>query len=644
MTSLDQLDAAIKRLDPQALLAGLSYDKTYNQSLGLSGDPSDFKVFIPYKTWPSETDPSKYPTTFASALEDAFKDVLAHGSAQTDDKSPCFIDIAHLDGGLGPFFTESTDGSPSIAQALADIVNRTAASTTPIVRFLAGTESIDPSSFWASNSGNYNAIFWPNGGPPLITHPKAEFHVGFYSPNFRPSTSTTPVETSALASGLKPAVDWLKKLVGRIKQALMLIGEDTKAIENALENLNPEYIVKVLIAYGLPSISWNHAKIVAVGGKTMMTGGGNYWSEYTANHHDIVDMQSKYKGDAAISAHTYADYFWRYLNRVHTTDTQSFRQATKLSTATPNWSPDTLAPLFDSKPIATSGIPVLTVAKLGDWAGPMNSIQYPVQLIDALRDLMLNIVWSLNIYKLPSFNIMPQAVAELGDDNSEIMTTLSELGVTSAAWATRYARTQAVANAVNSLHISTELLVNFLQVGNPKYQALVNTINTDLGLTGNYAWNGYLWPFDLLVAFGQALARMKNSASADAGIFIVLTTNQPGEHPGWEDDTKVSEVKSRLKAIMTAMATSGTIALSPGEVDKLVESKFQVKRVLTNSLWFNHCKVVCVDRRMMYIGSDNTYPNYNEEHGCWIEDEKTVAAWFTSFYDQLWLRSTPATD
>ncbi|MCJ1385496.1 hypothetical protein MMC17_008619 [Xylographa soralifera] len=599
--------AATKKLDPKALLAGLSYSKTYNQSLGLSGDPLDFKVFIPYTTWPSETDPSKYPTSFTSALEDAFKDVLAYGSVQTDDSSPCFIDITHLDGGLGPFFTESTNGSISVAQAIADVVNRTAASTTPIVRFLAGAESIDPSSFWASNSGNYNAMFWPNGGPPLISHPKAEFHVGFYSPNFDHH---------------------------KIKGALTLIGEDTEAIEHALENLGSEYIVKVLMECGLPSISWNHAKILAVNGKTMMTGGGNYRSQYTANQHHIVDMQLKFKGDAAILAHT-------YLNRIYTTDTQSFRQTTKLSMATPNWAPDALASLFDSKPIATSGIPVLTIAKLGDRTGPMDSIQYPVQLIDALRDLMLNIIWSLKVFKLPSFNIMPLAVAELADDNSEILYALSELGITSAAWASRYARTQAVANATTSLHISNELLVNFLQVRNPKYQELVSTIDTDLGLTGSYAWNGYLWPFvcvikirkilDLLVAFAQCLARMKTFTSSAAGVFIVLTTNQPGEHPGWEDDTKVSEVKSRLKSIMTAIARGGTIPVSSGEVDELVEIKFEVKRVLTNSLWFNHCKVVCVDRRMMYIDSDNTYPNYNEEHGCWIEDEETVDAWFSDF-------------
>lgn len=44
-----------------------------------------------------------------------------------------------------------------------------------------------------------------------------------------------------------------------------------------------------------------------------MTGGINYWSPYTeADTHDICDTSVKIEGDAAVSAHKWADYFWRY--------------------------------------------------------------------------------------------------------------------------------------------------------------------------------------------------------------------------------------------------------------------------------------------------------------------------------------------
>jgi hypothetical protein len=75
-------------------------------------------------------------------------------------------------------------------------------------------------------------------------------------------------------------------------------------------------VSKVLFDNPLPAISWNHSKIVAVNGKTAMTGGGNCWIYYTATDkrsNSIVDHQAKIKGGAAVSAHMYADYFWKYV-------------------------------------------------------------------------------------------------------------------------------------------------------------------------------------------------------------------------------------------------------------------------------------------------------------------------------------------
>jgi phosphatidylserine/phosphatidylglycerophosphate/cardiolipin synthase-like enzyme len=61
----------------------------------------------------------------------------------------------------------------------------------------------------------------------------------------------------------------------------------------------------------LQSLSWNHGKVLAVNGKTMMTGGANFWDEAAAGSYDIIDQQAKIEGDAAISAHKWVDYFFR---------------------------------------------------------------------------------------------------------------------------------------------------------------------------------------------------------------------------------------------------------------------------------------------------------------------------------------------
>lgn len=79
------------------------------------------------------------------------------------------------------------------------------------------------------------------------------------------------------------------------------------------KKLNVNEIVDKVIINQAPSITWNHGKVLAVNGTTLMTGGINYWDLYANNGpHDICDHAVKVRGDAAVSAHRWADYFWQY--------------------------------------------------------------------------------------------------------------------------------------------------------------------------------------------------------------------------------------------------------------------------------------------------------------------------------------------
>ena len=55
---------------------------------------------------------------------------------------------------------------------------------------------------------------------------------------------------------------------------------------------------------------------------------------------------------------------------------------------------------------------------------------------------------------------------------------------------------------------------------------------------------------------------------------------------------------------------------------------------------YSHSKIVCVDEKLMYVGSDNAYPCYNEEHGVWIEDKDAVGAWLEGFFEPYWTKHT----
>lgn len=111
------------------------------------------------------------------------------------------------------------------------------------------------------------------------------------------------------------------KLIRDLIQSVKVLSKDLAA---QLQNIDAEKIVDYLVTDGLRTITWNHGKVLAVNGKVVMTGGGNYWDAYARTDppnaaenahgridHDIVDHQAKVAGDAAVSAHRWADYFWK---------------------------------------------------------------------------------------------------------------------------------------------------------------------------------------------------------------------------------------------------------------------------------------------------------------------------------------------
>ena len=250
------------------------------------------------------------------------------------------------------------------------------------------------------------------------------------------------------------------------------------------------------------SASWNHGKILAVSGKTMMTGGINYWNEYTASETKILDMQAKVTGDAAISAHGYADYFWKYLNKAHETDSRSRKWSIKLTTpfdqVSSAWKPDTVVPIFKDIVKLTpksSGIQVLSVARLGDWHG--NYIpDYPVQFVDGLRDLLVNVNAPAAIATGDFKGLVRQI--QTSTDTEGIMGVLRGFGYSPAAWASRTVRVNAIANAKTSVYMSNQMIVGALQKGNASYDQVVNSLNASKAQ--NQKWDGYLWPYGKIIA------------------------------------------------------------------------------------------------------------------------------------------------
>ncbi|KAF3043874.1 hypothetical protein E8E11_005101 [Didymella keratinophila] len=300
----------------------------------------------------------------------------------------------------------------------------------------------------------------------------------------------------------------------------------------------------------------------------MMTGGGNYWNEYADNQSEICDLQCQITGDATTTAHNYCDYFWHH------------------------------------------GKKVLTVAKLGGWRGPMDKLRYPVQAIDAIRDLLQNIVWRILWVK---FRATGKLGMMLGDFKRIALTSVADKALLP------YFKAAAIAKAKKAIYIDAEIIGGFLHEGPDEWPKQLKETNANAQLVGDDQWNGVLWPYDLISTIATFLVNFKE------------------EHLAQETVVAANKLKQRLRYFVERK-TDDTDA----EYTKWFDSVCQIRRISGDGSMFNHCKTYCVDKKMLYVGSNNPYPNYNEEHGVWVDDEAAFEAWYDRFFSPRWETSPKA--
>lgn len=109
----------------------------------------------------------------------------------------------------------------------------------------------------------------------------------------------------------------------------------------------------------------------------------------------------------------------------------------------------------------------------------------------------------------------------------------------------------------------------------------------------------------------------------------------------WGDYWTVADITSKIVPLVRGLDNTDDNAAKT-----LISRYFKVKRIGRpyldagpNSI---HTKTVCVDKRLLYVGSDNFYPNYNEEHGIWVDNTAALADWVENYWQVLWARATDA--
>jgi PLD-like domain len=100
-----------------------------------------------------------------------------------------------------------------------------------------------------------------------------------------------------------------------------------KRINNKLVELYVG-VQTVTLAFEVP-IGWNHAKYIAVDGKTILFGGHNYIEKTYLGKNPIFDISMKLVGRVTAKAHIFSNELWKFVNKYysggHTTYSESLK-------------------------------------------------------------------------------------------------------------------------------------------------------------------------------------------------------------------------------------------------------------------------------------------------------------------------------
>ncbi|KAK1833511.1 hypothetical protein QBC39DRAFT_401416 [Podospora conica] len=667
--TLDNLEKALRKLHPDESDRGPAFSVTYNSQLPKQANTPDDKfdlfMFMPFNRWDQEHDRTK------NVLGDSFKEVVDAGLPGGPVDDIVLIDLALLNEPSSDFMHETR-----LIHHLADkLKGDYIKDAKVIIRLLVGCsdqgqrrDNFHPPLNGDWRLGVYERVFWQDGKN-IIDHKDATLLLGYYNPTLRLSPDR-PKDGSVMA--------WLEEQLAKFEKQMTQFDTSkpprvptapTSTLETMIhfgQSLAQKFRELETYARGndLPSMSWNHSKYLAVNGKAMMTGGFNYWNEYlrskevqSTDYAFLVDFGIKMQGDAAISVHAFADEIWKNLADMHPEfDARSMRWKANLGQPSPEFeaaqSGDILMSVgrFGNKPLAKSGaIKVLSTARVGQMK--LDDYVYPSQLLDAFRDILLNISWHYSQAFPPTDTISgANAVYDAVDALHNLLEKTSfitdAVSTHRAAWASKYARLWAIENATQCIHMTAQSFVEKLEESawksdDPANPGVVDKINAAFGLPPDKQWDGVLWPYDLLVALAKALSRLAtlpapaSDLPTGAAIYIILSSH----NKSYGDRIKISEFKARLIQVMKHMASKSAlhVATRVEDVEGIVNDRLRLRRVRNGDdhQWM-HAKTLCVDRSLLYIGSDNPYPHYNAEFGCWVEDEGYVGAWFGGFYDGAW--------
>ncbi|HYE54961.1 MAG TPA: hypothetical protein VD996_08965, partial [Chitinophagaceae bacterium] len=588
MPSLNQLFQAINRLDTNNQFKTISYNITTNNTL----NPTWWS-FIPYGNW---NNASNGTPPNPSPFEHAILDTLQTGFGNKNAKS-FFIDLLHLGGGSNARFFSDLNAKITIVNAIAQAINTLPDNIPVTIRYLEGDSpgGADPNP---TTNEVVKSFFPPNS-------PFRKKNVSFFFGGFNPDIQLSNNE--AIKGVIRRFLDW-------IFSTLLREHPELHNLIHQFESLIIAGILKVITGNTIMPLTWNHGKIAAINGTNITTGGANFWNEYQTGSTGPFDMAMSINGSAAADGHYFANYLWQYLATKPVSDDASWCKVNTLGNAINNFKDTTQPAMFAPSINNTGNLTAVSASRNGHL--PADELAYPLQAIDAVRDFIIN-CFAVIVEQRVSARIDFTAYLAnlLSDDSPTMQSFFRSEGINTTAWASRYAKNYMVKNATSMLRISQQKLVLDDLLSQQSFKDFVAEFNRYTGCN----WDGILWPYDLLMAIGQALSNISQSYQDGPRIQLVNSFYAQSAL-GYSDPLQASQFTAKLAGIMGGMQAMDMIK-PKGDIDTLIKNQVAYKRVpQIGGEVGNHCKMMMVDDAACYIGSDNAYPSYNTEFGIWVED------------------------
>lgn len=92
-----------------------------------------------------------------------------------------------------------------------------------------------------------------------------------------------------------------------------------KVLKELTEGLPQDANMRVWVGAWRKGVSWNHAKIVAVDGRYLHTGGHNMWAQHYLANNPVHDLSFEMQGRVAHDGHRFANQQWNFIKRIQIT-------------------------------------------------------------------------------------------------------------------------------------------------------------------------------------------------------------------------------------------------------------------------------------------------------------------------------------